>query len=278
MKSTQLLLRLRSASGIGLFIFVLTALKVGHAQTCYAEPYSNNGNYVQVTIDTRGMETNALLSGVVVEVTYRVGTRDGKKSWPFTANNGLRANHVYRNYFALNEGPDVEIMGGTLSYSSGPAGEVYDTAPSRKPLSHGMPPQKADVIGELPPSVALPPPGTPSPSVISGAWRFTTHSSVSGETHKGAVVLRTNGDSVFGTIETFDKSNTVLTGTFNVVQGRLTLTRDTGLETTQKYALEQKGDSFLGKFWNEGKFKDEGTVELVRPEPGAPSDMGAEVH
>jgi len=58
--------------------------KQAHAQTCYAEPYSKNRNFIQVSIDTHGMETNALLSDVSVEVSYRAGSNEAKKRWQFT--------------------------------------------------------------------------------------------------------------------------------------------------------------------------------------------------
>jgi hypothetical protein len=255
------------------------------AQECYVEIYSVNPDYVQVSVDTHGIENNVLLSDVNVKVSYRVDAREASKTWAFT--NGelpsLRANKVYRRYLALNEGPAVEITGGGLDYVEGEGGARYDTPSIHKDLNPGTPPENAQVIGALPPVVGVPPaaavpPAAEIPPAISGEWRFTTHSSVSGETHSGILILRLNGNSVTGNIETLDRSNVEMTGTYDADSGTLTLNRDTGLETIQKYSLRRRGAIFAGKFWNEGRYEDSGTIEIVRQAPKAPPGMRVEVH
>jgi len=165
-----------------------------------------------------------------------------------------------------------------MSYVNGVGGENFDTGSIRKNLSSGKAPDKALVVGSMPPAVGLPLGAAEVMFNIAGDWRFTTHSDTSGETHNGIVTLRTEGSSVRGTIETWDQSNGVITGSYDASTGTLTLSRNTGLETTQKYILSRNGDIFSGKFWNEGKYADSGSFKLVRPTPIAPSGMGANVH
>src|SRR5215467_10120905 len=124
MKELMKLAKLSSAVCVALMTFIAPLPKKAYAQTCYAEPYSKNRDFIQVSIDTHGLETNALLSDVSVEVSYRAGSNEARKGWPFTDNNipSLRADQVYRRYFALNEGPDIEILGGHMSYVKGVGG------------------------------------------------------------------------------------------------------------------------------------------------------------
>jgi hypothetical protein len=280
MRKMTTLAKLSSASYLGLIALIATIPGKIHAQACYVELYAKNTDYVQVSVDTRGIETNVRLSSVSVEVSYRVGSNEAKKTLPFTDDTirALHADKVYRRYFALNEGPDVKILGGKLFYHPGVGGDNYDVVLSEKNLSPGKPPNDASVIGSLPPSVGLPPSAFEFQSNISGDWRFTTHSDTSDETHSGSVTFRAKGSSVRGTMETWDQSNGTITGSYDATNGNLRLSRETGLETTQNYSLSRNGAIFLGKFWNEGKYSDSGTIELVRPTPRAPSGMGAEAH
>jgi hypothetical protein len=269
MKKTEVFAMLGCLTVAIVMIAIPSELK---AQQCYAELYSENPDYVTISVDTRGLENNVLLSRVRVTVSYRVGEREANKTWFFTGTElpSLKANKVYRRYLALNEGPAVEIIGGGLDYTEGPGGANYDTASIHKERNPGKAPANALVIGVVPPTVAVPP-------TISGEWQFTTNSSVSGETHRGILTLSLSGNSVNGTIETFDRSNVEITGNYDANSGALTLSRDTGQETTQKYALQKNGAIFSGKFWNEGKFEDSGTIEIVRS-PKESSGMRVEVH
>jgi hypothetical protein len=93
-------------------------------------------------------------------------------------------------------------------------------------------------------------------------------SSVSKRSYEGTIVLTANGNLVTGTIEMTDPNsgavNTFpLTGSYN--DGSLELMRDTGLETTQHYSLNGKGENLKGTFWNEGtKYPDNGTFSIRR--------------
>ena len=59
-----------------------------------------------------------------------------------------------------------------------------------------------------------------------------------------------------------DHSSGGVTGTFDGTT--LLLSRDTGLETIQRYRLTVTGDRFTGTYVNEGKYQDRGTFEGSR--------------
>ncbi len=87
----------------------------------------------------------------------------------------------------------------------------------------------------------------------------------SGNTTKGSLSLTMDGSNVAGVLEnTFDKTSTGVRGTF--ANNTLELTRETQMDdTTQFYRLTKQGDTkFTGTFWNRGRWKDNGTIEIER--------------
>jgi hypothetical protein len=99
---------------------------------------------------------------------------------------------------------------------------------------------------------------------LSGVWQYTMTSKVSGNTYKGTLSLRMHGNQVSGTLNAPDGSRGEVTGFFNPRSEILTLSRDTGLETVQRYSLPFRENRFLGTFWNEGKYPDSGTFSITR--------------
>ena len=75
--------------------------------------------------------------------------------------------------------------------------------------------------------------------------------------------LTMDGNQVSGVMSPCDDSKTGVEGTFN--GSTLTLSRDTGMNTTQKFVLTKRSDNiFNGNYWNEGAAKDEGLFEIQR--------------
>jgi hypothetical protein len=108
---------------------------------------------------------------------------------------------------------------------------------------------------------------TPTETVgpnLSGSWRFTIVSSVSGRTYTGTMRLTMNGSQITGTLQGPEISPSPLNGEYDVPSSTLRLTRDTGLQTLQVYELRASGNKFAGRFHNEGKYPDEGTIEIMQ--------------
>ena len=71
------------------------------------------------------------------------------------------------------------------------------------------------------------------------------------------------GNQVSGVMSPCDDSQSGVEGTFN--GNTLTLSRDTGMNATQKVRLiKQSDDRFDGNYWNEGTTRDEGSFEIWR--------------
>lgn len=97
----------------------------------------------------------------------------------------------------------------------------------------------------------------PAAPSVTGTWNVT----FAGATQT-TLVLRQTGNRVTGTLRTPDNSRGEVSGTFDGTT--LLLSRDTGLETIQRYRLTVSGDRFTGTFANEGKYPDSGTFAGVR--------------
>lgn len=98
---------------------------------------------------------------------------------------------------------------------------------------------------------------------LEGGWAYTMNSA-SGTIFKGGLTLRVNGSDVTGTLSTPDGSRPYISGTYDQATGTLTLTRDTGVDTIQKYTLRRLGNKLTGFYVNEGKHADSGTIEITR--------------
>jgi hypothetical protein len=102
-------------------------------------------------------------------------------------------------------------------------------------------------------------------SDIGGTWTFTMVSSVSGRTYTGSLQLRLDGTNLSGNLLGPEVTgNTPVTGSFDAASGSIRLTRDTGLDTLQKYVLTGNGNRYRGAFHNEGKYPDSGSFEIMR--------------
>lgn len=106
-------------------------------------------------------------------------------------------------------------------------------------------------------------PAPPPVAQVAGDWTVTFQG-VNG-TVRSTMALRQSGEGVTGTLATSDGTATQLRGT--VVGNDLTLTRDTGKDTVQHYRVRLAGDRFEGRFWNEGRYPDQGGFVGVRTSP-----------
>jgi len=98
---------------------------------------------------------------------------------------------------------------------------------------------------------------------LGGGWAYTMRSN-SGAVFQGTLTLNVSGSQVTGTLQTPDGSKPYLSGSYDASTGTLTLARDTGLETIQRYSLSRIGNKLLGRYRNEGKYADAGSIELFR--------------
>lgn len=98
---------------------------------------------------------------------------------------------------------------------------------------------------------------------LEGGWAYKMKSA-SGTTFEGSLTLHVNGSQVTGTLKTPDGSQPNLSGAYDAATGTLTMTRDTGLDTIQKYTLRRQGNKMIGYYLNQGKHADSGTIELFR--------------
>jgi hypothetical protein len=98
---------------------------------------------------------------------------------------------------------------------------------------------------------------------LDGEWQFVMRSTVSGNEYRGRFFLQIKDKVVTARMETPDGSGQDMTGT--VVADSIDLARDTGRSTTQRFRLAVKGPRQLtGRFWNEGRYQDQGVFELNR--------------
>ena len=100
---------------------------------------------------------------------------------------------------------------------------------------------------------------------LTGTWSYTMMSTQSHQTYQGILTLTMDRAVVAGTMEnTFDNSSSGVHGSF--ANNTLELSRETGKdETVQLYRLTKRDDrTFAGTFWNRGRWKDEGTIEITR--------------
>lgn len=105
---------------------------------------------------------------------------------------------------------------------------------------------------------------------VGGKWNVT----FKGNVH-AVLTLQQNGRSVSGSLTTADRTSGLVTG--EMVGNELRLARDTGVQTIQRYLVVVQGNSFSGRFWNEGKYADEGSFEGRREQATAPPPPAAPV-
>lgn len=98
---------------------------------------------------------------------------------------------------------------------------------------------------------------------LAGGWAYKMKST-SGAIFEGSLTLHVNGSQITGTMSTPDRSRPNLSGSYDAATGTLTLSRDTGLDTIQKYTLQRQGNKLIGYYLNEGRYADSGTIELFR--------------
>jgi hypothetical protein len=87
---------------------------------------------------------------------------------------------------------------------------------------------------------------------VSGVWDVLFKGSTA-----TTLTLRQSGQRVIGNLMATDGSRGAVTGTLS--DDVLTLTRDTGLETLQKYRVTVRGSTFTGSYVNEGRYPDQGS-------------------
>jgi hypothetical protein len=73
--------------------------------------------------------------------------------------------------------------------------------------------------------------------------------------------LEQSGNRITGSMEIEGRKQRI-TGTYS--EGSIELERDTGAETIQKYSLTRSGNTLSGRFRNEGKYADSGTIKIER--------------
>jgi hypothetical protein len=133
------------------------------AQDCFIRLDGNmNVNYLEVTVDTRGMGSNEVLEDVSFDVTLNVKGTDRKASFDFTDNDYrfLSAGRAYQRYvapFPSGIGLQAWIVSGDCQYRRVLSWAKSDTGlvnrVDRKPLRNSHPPERSIVIGKVPPQL-----------------------------------------------------------------------------------------------------------------------------
>ena len=119
-----------------------------------------NVNYLEVTVDTRGIGSNEVLEDVSFDVTLNVKDTDKKASFDFTDNDHrfLSAGQVYQRHvapFPSGIGLQAWIVEGDCQYRRVLSWAKSDTGVvnrlDRKPLRKSHPHKPSRVIGKVPP-------------------------------------------------------------------------------------------------------------------------------
>jgi hypothetical protein len=132
------------------------------AQDCYVRGYVYNNNYLEATVDTRGMGSNLFLENVSFEVTLRIKGTDKKAIFDFTDTDhrSLWAGRVYQRYvapFPSGIPIQVEVGAGSCEYSKvlswAKSASLMGVANNRerKLLRSNHPPAPGRVLGKVPP-------------------------------------------------------------------------------------------------------------------------------
>ncbi len=98
--------------------------------------------------------------------------------------------------------------------------------------------------------------GSRAPNV-SGTWNVVFKGQI-----RTVMTLEQVGEQVTGNLITTDGSAGYVTGRF--VNPTLTLSRDTGMDSIQRYQVTVQGNSFSGSYRNEGRYSDSGTFTGTR--------------
>jgi hypothetical protein len=140
---------------------LVTLTEFAKAQDCFIRLYGNNNvNYLEVTVDTRGLEPNEILENVSFEITLNVKGTDQKASFDFTDDEHrfLKGGLVYQRYvapFPSGIGLQTWIVAGDCEYSKMLSWSKSDTGRTtrrdRKALRNGHPPDPSRMLGKVPP-------------------------------------------------------------------------------------------------------------------------------
>jgi hypothetical protein len=130
------------------------------AQDCYVRIYGYNDDYLEATVDTRGMGSNLFLENVAFEVTLNIKGTDKKAIFDFTDDHHpLWAGQVYQRYvapFPSGIPIQVEVGAGSCEYSKVLSWAKSDSLMGRannrerKPLRSNHPPAPGRVLGKVP--------------------------------------------------------------------------------------------------------------------------------
>lgn len=97
---------------------------------------------------------------------------------------------------------------------------------------------------------------------VTGEWQYKMLSA-SGAIYTGKVFMVEEGATITGNLFVNDNTRTTITGT--LINNELTLSRETGLQTTQAYRLIRvSAKLFTGTYSNKGKYADSGSIEFSR--------------
>jgi hypothetical protein len=160
--TTHRLLRTCILNCSAICAFALTVPECARAQDCFVRIYGYNPDYLEVTVDTRGIGSDVFLENVSFDVTLRIKGTDKKATFDFTDNDhrSLWAGRVYQRYvppFPSGIGLQVEIVGGNCEYSKVLSWAKSDSIMGRannrerKPLRRSHPPAPERVLGKVPP-------------------------------------------------------------------------------------------------------------------------------
>jgi hypothetical protein len=98
---------------------------------------------------------------------------------------------------------------------------------------------------------------------LTGTWYITLRGE--NETWRETLTLNQRGDRITGKMSTSDGTRGGVSGTYDGTT--LQLERDTGRDTIQRFQMRPYGAVFRGRFWNQGKWEDQGRVEMRRERP-----------
>lgn len=99
---------------------------------------------------------------------------------------------------------------------------------------------------------------------LTGRWSYVMKSNISGKTYNGSMQLAQDGTSVSGEMDDPGAPTRSSGVAETYVQGKLKLSRATGMNTAQEYTLEGSGQQLAGTFKNVGDYPDSGTFEIKR--------------
>jgi hypothetical protein len=231
----------------------------------YAELAPDPG-YVVVYVDARQMHTNDRLSNVTYTLEFfdTRGNRIAQKRFPFTdaQHPVLGARAVYQRMDPHQQKNIASVKGVSLDWAGNSAGDKADTPPIRQAATRpfALPTE----IRRL--AAAVPAPQILRSGALAGDWRYRMHSQMSNEIREGNAYFDVHGQRIVGSIEVRDSTRPLVTEGPRRYADSLDLERVTGLGTTQRYRVALRGGMLIGRFWNEGRYSDSGSI-VFRAKP-----------